>query len=116
MTLLLALSVPSLAATITVDPSDALAYATIQDGINAATDGDTVEIAGGTYYECIDTDGKDLTITGSSATVDGAGSCTSTVEVQGGETVTFSGLTIRNTTYRGAHTDNSTVRAGSRRR
>ena len=47
MTLLLALSVPSLAATITVDPSDALAYATIQDGINAATDGDTVEIAGG---------------------------------------------------------------------
>ena len=85
MTLLVLLSVPSLAATLTVDTSDATAYQTIQDAIDAAASGDTIDVAADTYEECLDTGGKDLTITGSSGSaatrLDGDGDCTSALVV-----------------------------------
>ena len=79
---LLVLVLPSLAASLTVDPSDPGAYATIEDAISDAVDGDTVSVTSGTYYECIDTSGKDLTLVGagsSATTLDGASACTNAV-------------------------------------
>ncbi len=112
MTVLLALSAPSLAATLTVDPSDKTAYSAIQDAIDDASDGDTIEVVAGTFVECIDTSGKDLTLTGAgsgSTTLNGLGACTSVVSVQSGETVTLSGFEIRNASYRGLYLLDSTV-------
>ena len=50
---LLALSIPCSAATIVVDPNGSADYTTIQAAINAASNGDTVSVAGGTYNENI---------------------------------------------------------------
>jgi hypothetical protein len=56
----LALSVPALAATIRV-PAD---YATIQSAVDAASSGDTIQIAGGVYAEQILIVSKNLTLSG----------------------------------------------------
>src|SRR5580698_5705652 len=62
LSLVLLCLVPSAkAATINV-PSD---QASIQGGINAANNGDTVLVAPGTYYENIDFKGKAITVTSS---------------------------------------------------
>jgi len=49
--------------TLTVDDDGPADYTTIQDAINAALDGDTVEVAEGHYYENIDFRGKAITVT-----------------------------------------------------
>ena len=90
--MLLLLATTALAATLTVDPADSTAYATIQSAVTAASSGDTIEIAAGTYTECVDTGGKDLDLTGTSGsratTLTGGSSCTSTptLTVDNGET------------------------------
>ena len=97
-------SVSAHAATLTVDPSDPSSFATIADAVTAAATGDTVSIVAGTYSECIDTAGKDLTFSGPSsgaaATVDGADLCTSAFSISGGESVTVQQLSVTNSSGR----------------
>ena len=52
----------SLAATLTV--SSGGTYSTIQSAVDAASSGDTVQVSSGTYSDCVDLSGKDLTLTG----------------------------------------------------
>ncbi|MCH2142624.1 MAG: right-handed parallel beta-helix repeat-containing protein [Phycisphaerales bacterium] len=84
---LMTLSNPVWAATLIVDPSDAAAYQTIQAAIDAASNGDTIEVAYNLYTgqgdSVINTAGKAITIRAPlGATIWGAGqrtciSCTS---------------------------------------
>ena len=100
MLTIIALTAPSLAATLTVDPSTTGAYNTITAAIAAATTGDEIEVAAGTYTECVNTNGKSLTISGMSGsaatTIDASGTCGNAVTAEGGETLTLSGFTIEN--------------------
>lgn len=113
--LLLALVAPALASTLTVDPSDSTAYATIQGAVDdAASSGDIINVVAGTYTECLDFDGKDLTLTGagsSTTTVDGDGACSFVLVAEGGETIAISGFTIENDEEQGLETLNSDITA-----
>jgi parallel beta-helix repeat protein len=98
------LAVAARAATINVGPGQA--YTTIQSGINAANNGDTVLVAPGTYYENIDFLGKAITVTssgGSAVTIiDGGGAPgKATVSFQTNELrdSVISNFTIRNGGY-----------------
>jgi predicted outer membrane repeat protein/parallel beta-helix repeat protein len=108
MLALIALAAPSLAATLVVDPSDSAAYATVQEAIDEAATGDTIDIAAGTFTECVDLSGLDLTLSGAgsgSTTLDGAGGCSPVVLAEDGETATISGMTIENDGQRGLEGD-----------
>ncbi len=63
-------------------------YPTIQEGINASSDGDTVLVAAGTYYELIDFSGKEIVVKSESGaantTIDG-GQAGSVVTIDAGE-------------------------------
>ena len=66
------------AATLTVGPSD---YPSIQSAIDAASSQDTISISSGSYAECLDLGGKDLSLEGSgSVTIDGS-ACNSTQSI-----------------------------------
>src|SRR5262245_53720475 len=72
--------------------------ATIQAAVNAASAGDTMEIAAGTYAEHDITIGKNLTLTGASAatTIVDAQQLGRVLNVQSGATVEISNLSIVN--------------------
>jgi hypothetical protein len=94
------------AATLNVGPGQP--YTTIQSAIDASTNGDTIVVAPGTYYENIDFKGKAITVTsgatsylGSSGTIiDGGKGIGFAVTFQGNETAAsvINGFTIQNAT------------------
>ena len=61
MVALLLLSAPSTAATLTVGSTG---YTSIQEAVDVAADGDTIIVEAGTYVECVDLGGRDLTLPG----------------------------------------------------
>ena len=90
----------SFAATFTVSSTGS--YTTIQSAVDVAADGDTISVSAGTYSECVDLGGLDLTVLGASATttiVDGGGCSDGAFSLTGGETAEISDLTITNSSY-----------------
>ena len=93
---ILLLVAPSLAATLSVSSTGT--YTKIQDAINGSSSGDTITVAAGTYTECLNTGGKNLTIQGAGSTTRLTSTSCSTgiLRIVGGETVSFSGFRIEN--------------------
>ena|GEM_PF-2155402 len=88
---------PVTAATLEVCPSGC-SYTSIQAAIDAASDGDTISIGAGTYYEHL-TLNKQVDLVGSGAnqtTIDGSTTEGVIIEVTVRKAVTISGVTIRN--------------------
>lgn len=105
--LLFTLLSPALAATLAVDPSGAADYSTITDAINAASSGDTLTLAAGTYAECVNTGGRSLTLDAEPGAVLDSSTCGFGLTVYYGETVTVRGLTL--TGSRGVYAAYSTL-------
>jgi hypothetical protein len=108
---LLLLAAPSaLARTVHVVP----AGDPIQPVINAASDGDAILLAAGTYTECLVFDGVQLAVYGASAGAVTTVSCTSAldaIEVRNGADVELADLSLRNSGGRGLYVYDATVRA-----
>ena len=97
MSLVFALLVPlSSAATISVDASGGADHTSLSSAITAASSGDTITIAAGTYTGPFDTGGKNLTLTGAglASTVLTAGATQTVLTVDDGERVAVSGVTL----------------------
>ncbi len=102
MSLLLFAASAALATTWSVDTEGVADFAAIQDAIDAAASGDTIEVEAGLYAESINFSGKDLQIVavdGPTVTVlDAMGTADRTVVVENGETsaAALVGFTVHN--------------------
>ena len=87
-------------ADVTNNGAESAPFATIQRGITATIDGDTVSVAAGTYVENIDFNGKNIVVLGENreTTIIDGDSSGSVVTFESGEdtTVVLSGFTIQN--------------------
>jgi len=85
----------------TLSVGSAATYSAIQDAIDDAADGDTIEVDTGTYAEALDLDGKNITviaIDSASRVIISSPSSDPAVTVDDGETsLTIEGFTIENT-------------------
>ena len=96
-----------LAADISISSSDS-----IQTAIASASSGDVLILSSGTYSECLNTSGKNLTIRGNSVsttTIDGSSCSTNSVEITGGENVIFENVSLKNTNGRVFSVEGSTL-------
>ena len=103
---LLSLVMPAraLAASWTVDRYGTGDFTTIQDAIDAASDGDTISVLPATYAEAIDFSGKDIAVTSTDGSVrttiePSASSSSCAVSFTSGESsaATLTGFTVKNT-------------------
>ncbi len=94
----------AVAATLTVDPGDASAFATVAEALAVASDGDTVSLVAGTYVECLETGGVAVAlhgVGGSGATgIEGPEGCDAVLAVSSGA-VELQGVTLENAHGRG---------------
>ncbi len=98
------------AATLRVDADDGSAYPSISAAISAASSGDTVEIAAGTWEECLDTGGRSLTLRGvGDETILDSGACGWGLIVDNGEAVSLEDLSLTGSGARGIYAAYSTV-------
>ena len=100
------------AATLTVDPDDASAYASVAEAVSAAESGDSIEVVAGTYSECLDTSGKSLTLRGDGEVALEA-SCDPLLSVYSGETIVLEDLTLTSSTGRTVYLYWSTIEASN---
>ncbi len=97
----------AVAATHSVSEDGSGDYSSIQDAIDAASSGDTIEVGAGTYAGAFDFSGKNLTITGTEGPeatfLDGEGGVDFVVRLENGETdaAHLQGFTIENTWSQG---------------
>ena len=88
-----------LAADINITSSDS-----IQTTIANASSGDVIILTEGTYAECLDLEGKNLTIRGNSPSntmIDGSSCSINSVTVNSGENVTFEYISLKNPRLKG---------------
>ena len=96
-----------LAADISISSSDS-----IQTAITNASSGDVLILSSGTYSECLNTSGKNLTVRGdsvSTTTIDGSSCSGNSVEITGGESILFENVSLKNTNGRVFSVDESTL-------
>ncbi len=89
------------AADLQVDPADPAAFATIQQALDAALDGDRVVVAAGTYRECLVAN-ADITLDAADVVLDASGCVEPALEVDG-HALTVSGLAIEDAPMGGIH-------------
>ncbi len=103
---MIALATAASGATLSVDPGDPSAFATISEAIAAAASGDSIEVAAGSYAECLDPGGEDLSIASLDGakvtTLDATDLCDDAISVTSGEALSLQGFTVRNDRARGA--------------
>jgi hypothetical protein len=89
---LLSMMLPSWATTWTVTPGTS-----IQSTINASITGDTLELQAGTYNECLNPNGRNLSFVGIGTVLIDGSTCSTTLTLAGNEVVDVSDLEMKNT-------------------